>query len=195
MSCAHLPQPIPVRTAHRTQAHTHTGHGDKHTQAYRDGTRDSHELLPSCSMVFSCDSNSAQRLSSLQTDIRHACFVSRCLMWAVSWAVGLANSTLPFGIRHAHTVTRDAHTGPTRGAPAWAMGLPTMLGQCHMPSPPPGSAAIAPTGYAHAHVAALAHANPRAIRPSHARPLAVLTSASVVEPCGRGHGLRSRAGL
>ena len=67
-----------------------------------------------------------------------------------------------FGIRlYAHTVTRDAHTGPTRGVPAWAMGLPMMLGQYPMPSPPPGSAAIAPTGCAHAHVAALAHANPK----------------------------------
>ena len=81
-------------------------------------------------------------------------------MRAVSWA---SQSYLPFGIRHAHTVTRDVHTGPTRGAPAWVMGLPTMLGQCHMPPLPPGSAAIAPTGYAHARATALGwpiYANP-----------------------------------
>ena len=134
--------------------------------------------------------HSVSRAFTLTSDMHalsHIAPCGRCLV--------LAHPTLPFGIRHAHTVTRDAHTGPTRGVPAWAMGLPTMLGQCDTPSPPLGSAAIAPTGCAHALVAALAHANSRARCPSHARPLGVLTSACVVEPRGSGRGPRSRAGL
>ena len=107
VSCAHLSQPIPVRTAHRTQTHTHTGHGDKHTQAHRDGTRDSHKILPIWHTVFSCDSDSVQRLQSLHTDIRHACFVSHCPMWAVSWV-----SPSYFALWHtscAYSHTRCAH--------------------------------------------------------------------------------------
>ena len=130
-------------------------------------------------MVFSCDINGARPLQSLQTDDGRA-HLSQFVSHA--WCLGLANPSSYLALWHtscAYSHTRCAH-GAHAGCSRVGYG-PSHDGQCHMPPLPPGSAAIAPTGCAHAHVAALAQANPRARCPSHAWPLAVRTSASAVE--------------